>query len=546
MANLFNSIRIKPPKYNRFDLSHDVKLTAKFGKLVPILCRPTLPGDVYKLNSEVLVRLAPMIAPIMTKVNVYTHFFFVPNRLLYSEWRDFITGGKDGTFDGVYPRYRIVGKVSEARDKAIFGPGSLADYLGFPVQNGSFSEVTVDALPFLAYQLICDEYYRDENLDNEVFEQSDGGVGTISGNSFPPIFQLRNRAWKKDYFTSALPFAQRGDEVELPLQGSADITSKSADGRAYVSDISVAHLTNPPFPSQGDYNIHLQANSDNNANIITENGQRVEFGTGDGKAYVDLNQLNVDLSSASSATINELRRAIKAQEFLELAARGGSRYIEQIYSYFGVRSSDARLQRPEFLGGGKSPIMISDVLQTSQSTDNSAQANPAGHGVGVQNSHSFKYRCEEHGFIVGILSVMPNAAYMQGMPRLFSKFDRLDYYWPQFAHLGEQEILNQELFYQPGSNPQNSGTFGYTPRYAEYKTMMDSIHGDFRTSLNFWHMGRIFSTLPGLNSSFIHNVEEAANRVFNVVDDDVDKIWINIHHNLKALMKMPKYGTPYM
>lgn len=553
MANLFNSIRIKPPKYNRFDLSHDVKLTAKFGKLVPILCRPTLPGDVYKLNSEVLTRLAPMSAPIMTKVNVYTHFYFVPNRLLYSGWRDFITGGKDGKFDGVYPRYHIVGGLSEGRDKSIFGPGSLADYLGFPVQNGTFPEVTLDALPFLAYQLICDEYYRDENLDPEVFEQSDGGITTIANNAYPLMFQLRNRAWKKDYFTSALPFAQRGDEVELPLQGDANIIWNNGNPNAHVSRLDMVIDQGGNINSdQG--NLQWNMPPHEGSLIVEKVDKSVSIGTsdisndGDPRPFVDLSQSikGVDLSSASSATINELRRAIKAQEFLELAARGGSRYIEQIYSYFGVRSSDARLQRPEFLGGGKSPIMISDVLQTSQSTENSAQATPAGHGVGVQNSHSFKYRCEEHGFIIGILSVMPKAAYMQGMPRLFSKFDRLDYYWPQFAHLGEQEIKNQELYYQPGNTTANEGTFGYTPRYAEYKTMMDSIHGDFRTSLDFWHMGRIFNSLPGLNTQFIHSVEQAANRVFNVMNEDVDKIWINIHHNLKALLKMPKYGTPYM
>ncbi len=570
MANLFNSIRIRPPKLNRFDLSHDVKLTAKFGKLVPILCRPTLPGDVYKLSSEVLVRMAPMYAPIMTKVNVYTHFFFVPNRLLWDGWKDFITGGEDGESDEVYPRFSVDFSNANAGLYGAFQPGSLADYLGFPVPNYQKGEThpyngrqyVYDALPFRAYSLIWNEYYRDQNLQKEIDIAKDlggiirvGNTGTsVRGAS---VLNLRERCWSKDYFTSALPFAQRGDEVELPLQGDARIIYNNDEPVCHVSRLDSIINPDGTIDVSERGNLQWNNNSTGGSLHIEKEENSVSIGTSDvtagpsSRPFVLLDEAikGVDLSSASSATINELRRAIKAQEFLELAARGGSRYIEQIYSYFGVRSSDARLQRPEFLGGGKSPVMVSDVLQTSQSTVNSAQANPAGHGVSVQRSHSFKYRCEEHGYIIGILSVMPKAAYMQGMPRLFTKFDRLDYYWPQFAHLGEQEIKNSELYYSYKDDIPDGyldGTFGYTPRYAEYKTMMDSVHGDFRNNLTFWHMARIFGAPPALNSAFLSNVEDAANRVFNVIDENVDKLWINIHHDFKALMKMPKYGTPYM
>lgn len=595
MANIFNSIRIRPPKRNRFNLSHDVKLTAKFGKLIPILCQDCLPGDVYKMNSEILVRMAPMLAPIMTKVNVYTHFFFVPKRLLWKDWKSFITGGESGEESPSYPRYVLgsntVSLHSGNNAPNTFHPGSLADYLGFPVappyvSGGSSNRwiypgttVELDALPIRAYHLIYNEYYRDQNVDPEIEIDIDtGGKITIGGNPNADdnrrrlygYLALHDRAWQKDYFTSALPFAQRGDEVTLPLQGEADIiygngkvrTSGDAIDTALSSSIqqSGAYLTlrgtNDAMVPSKLLGLKLTDNSSqfgaslinpNDTGAVTDNDPHIHtlVNTDDLKAFIS----GVDLSSASSTTINELRRAIKAQEFLELSARAGSRYIEQIYAYFGVKSSDARLQRPEFLGGGKSPIMISDVLQTSQSTETSAQANPSGHGVSVQNSHSFKYACEEHGYIIGIMSVMPKASYMQGLPRQYSKFDRLDYYWPQFAHLGEQEILNKELYYDFWTNPdnmtvKNDGTFGYTPRYAEYKTAQDSVHGDFRGSLSFWHMGRIFGNAPQLNSAFLHNVEDAANRVFNVVDEDVDKLWCNIHHNLIALRKMPKYGTP--
>ena len=572
MANLFNSIRVRPPKLNRFNLSHDVKLTAKFGKLTPILVQDVLPGDVFKLRSEVLCRFAPMLAPIMTKVNVYTHFFFVPKRLVWDSWKDFITGGEDGSSVPSYPRIRLMNRsvASDSSTRRLFYSGTLADYLGFPVLGdgkGIYPSrvYDLDALPFRAYQLIWNEYYRDQNLMDpiDIMKDSDGPVvlgtsGEQSGNIID-LMTLRDRCWKKDYFTSALPWAQRGDEVELPIAMSSDVNFIGEDG------VNSVGLTGPGLSyikgsASDDASLKIKRTATDTWQLADQKTDQVSYLSNqdsktqspDNSVYVNLtvgklNELvkSIDLSNVSSATINELRRAIKAQEFLEVAARGGSRYIEQIYSYFGVRSSDARLQRPEFLGGGKSPVVISDVLQTSQSTETSAQATPSGHAISVQNSHSFKYRAEEHGYIIGIMSIMPNAAYMQGLPRMYQKFDRLDHYWPQFAHLGEQEIKTSELF-SDASLQENTDdkTFGYTPRYAEYKFAQDSIHGDFRNSLSFWHMARIFENAPALNPEFLTNVQDAANRVFNVVNDDVDKIWINIHHNLKALRKMPKYGTP--
>lgn len=566
MSNLFNSISLKVPKHNRFNLSHDVKLTAKFGKLTPILVQDVLPGDVFKLNSEVLVRLAPMVAPIMTRCDVYTHFFFVPKRLVWDNFKDFITGGEDGLQSPSYPRYDL-GKTRAgyAWSKGLFNTGSLADYLGFPVLTkgqavpGSTNGLMVDLLPFRAYQLIYNEYYRDQNLTDpvEIYKDQDGI--TDDTQVLQDLFTLRNRAWKKDYFTSALPFAQRGDQVELPLGGTADlIYNDSFTLRATGGGIKYGQNADTP----GDYengqvlidgSILIDQNQDtlHLGNTLDRDtaGRPIDSSISLNIATNDVKKLlkGVDLSSATSATINELRRAVRAQEFLEVAARAGSRYIEQIYAYFGVRSSDARLQRPEFLGGGKSPIVISDVLQTSQTTETSAQATPSGHGVSVQNSHQFKFRSEEHGYIIGIMSVMPKAAYCQGLPRMYQKFDRLDHYWPQFAHLGEQEIKNNELYFSL-AHPFDAydATFGYTPRYAEYKTAQDRICGDFRDSLSFWHMARIFDGPPGLNNEFLTNVQDASDRVFNVVNEDVDKIWVNIHHNLKALRKMPKYGTPML
>lgn len=558
MANpLFGTIRVRAPKKNKFNLSHDVKLTAKFGKLTPILCQDVLPGDTFKLNTELFARFAPLKAPVMHRVNIYTHFFFVPKRLVWDNWNDFITGGESGEESPIYPRVRIEIQDDQFCSES-FCTGSLADYLGFPVTSKLIhdvrDELDIDILPFRAYQLIYNEYYRDQNVSNEIdIEKDKDGIVAASSASYD-LFQLRDRAWQKDYFTSALPFAQRGDEVELPLSGTGDVIYRNVGsfieappitkvGDGFLSD--VGRKTNLEIDKDG------YLGQEYNGDFVKYGLTNEEQGSNIGFTLTENHLKNiiqgVDLSHASSATINELRRAIKAQEFLELSARAGSRYIEQIYAYFGVRSSDARLQRPQFLGGGKSPVVIGDVLQTSQTTDTSAQATPAGTASSYQSSHSFKFTSEEHGYIIGIMSIMPKPAYQQGLSRLFSKFDRLDYYWPQFAHLGEQEIKNKEIYVDLSESPthnQQEGTFGYAPRYAEYKFCNDSVHGDFRESLSFWHMGRIFERRPALNNSFLTNVSDAANRVFAVVDDEFDKVWINIHHNLKALRPMPKYGTP--
>lgn len=552
MGNLWNSIRIRPPKSNRFNLSHDVKQTMKFGVITPIMCVPTLPGDVFKLNTEILCRFAPMKAPIMHKINVYTHFFFAPDRLLWSDWKDFITGGEDGTANPSYPRLKVTAYLNQ--DK-LFNPGTLADYLGFPVvnsENGIYSgrEIDIDALPFRAYHLICNEYYRDQNVSEPVDIQFD--VNGVT-REVKDLMRLRRRSWKKDYFTSALPFAQRGEEVRLPLSGGlADVKYYEDQATQLLVDrLNTVRDSRLGEPLSGSYSLRSDEGKlriEGNPNLDIYLGSSSGASTAATLRGSDLSTLiqGVDLSNATAATINELRRAIKAQEFLELSARGGSRYIEQIYSYFGVRSSDARLQRPEFLGGGKSSVMINDVLQTSQTTDSSPLATPSGHAVGVQNTHSFKYRCEEHGFIIGLMTVMPDPSYQQGLPRVFQKFDRLDYYWPQFAHLGEQEILQSELYVDmstDGKGANANETFGYAPRYSEYKYIPNSVHGDFRDTLNFWHMGRIFSGPPRLNDSFLTNMS-AADRPFAVIDSGIDKIWVNIHHNFKALRLMPKYGTP--
>ena len=358
--------------------------------------------------------------------------------------------------------------------------------------------------------------------------------------------------YKKDYFTSALPFAQRGADVQLPLYGTADLSyvdDDSAFARAYGPGVKY-----PPGASavdQPSVGTSPKWEQQTMAQVQLDSALGNRVSDSNSSVYTDLrgSQLSkiikgVDLSTANAATINELRRAVSAQEFLEAMARGGSRYIEQIFSIFGVKSSDARLQRPEFLGGTKSNIITSDVLQTSQTTDNNPLGTPSGHSVGTQQSQVIHKYCEEHGYLIGIMSIRPIASYQQGMPRVFQKFDRLDYYWPQFAHLGEQEIKESEIYHTGRSS--DDTIFGYTPRYAEYKYLQDRVSGDFKTSLKFWHMGRIFSSPPNLNNTFLTDMAPNFNRSFAVdaESSNTDNIWINLQNNIIAKRLMPKYGIP--
>jgi len=545
MSNrLFTTVKVKKPRRNVFDLSHERKMSCNMGQLIPILCQEVVPGDKFRVNTEIMLRMAPMLAPVMHRINVYTHFFFVPNRLVWKGWENFITQKVNPETQELeeFPTYRI--------DDSVYlnlKAGSLDDYMGLPMIGNSneYGDIRVSALPFRAYRQIWKEYYRDQNLqaqDASTFQEGHGffntgdvtldeahkvlGNMTNQGDNWTQSYGLLYRCWEKDYFTSALPWAQKGGEVSMPFDSPFSVTSKAI------------------------------ANAPNGTDFLPT---FYKFYEGD-KAELHLSDGNTDNAvELSGGTINDFRRASKLQEWLEKQARGGSRYIEQMFSHFGVRSSDARLQRPEYLGGGKSPVVISEVLQTSE-TNASPQGTMAGHGYSIGKSHSFKRYFEEHGYIIGIMSVMPRSAYYQGIPKHFLKSDPYDYYWPSFANLGEQPILNMELYAEQhmmaGQSPFD--VFGYTPRYAEYKFNNSTVHGDFRTSLRFWHMVRHFvhsdGADPKLNSAFVEC--KPTQRIFAVDEsladppipreDWTDKLWIQMYHNIQAIRTMPKFGIPQL
>ena len=511
--NMFNSVELRKPRYNKFDLSHDRKFSTKMGDLVPILCQEILPGDRFRVDSEAFIRFAPMLAPIMHKVDVFVHYFFVPNRLIWSEWESFITGGAQGTDAPVHPYFVFNGAGGVNQ---FFLNGGLPDYLGYPTLPTAGTVITnpvnLSVLPMRAYQRIFDQYYRDQTLQPS-------NPGSLSSGVQNPaevgiIAQLRQRAWEKDYFTSALPFAQRGGEVSLPFEVNVN-----------YSDFATAIRTAGP-------------NATGPLSADGVNGGQIEDSTG---ATVRIE--NIESIDSASVTIAELRRSARLQEWLEKNATGGARYVEQIYAHFGVRSSDARLQRPEYLGGGKQPVSISEVLGTNQDGATEPQGNMSGHGVSYGRTNRFARRFEEHGFVMGIMSVLPRTAYQQGIPKTLMRFDRFDFAWPEFANIGEQEIKLPELWYDySGPASELTETFGYQSRYAEYKYVPSSVHGEFKDSLAFWHMGRIFDAKPELNSQFV--TSDPTRRIFAVTDPNEQELWCHVYNNVQAIRPLPYYGTP--
>lgn len=535
MKNQFNSFRLIKPKKNNFDLSFQNKFTAKFGQLIPFMVQDTLPGDTFKVSSHHAIRLQPTVAPIMQNVEVCKHYFFVPFRLIWSKWESFITGGESGTETPEIPYFKIE-NVNDKAFKAFTNSGSLADYLGFPTPDTdnvtTYGKFNYNMLPFLAYQLIWQEYYRDQNVMSKLNTQFPyTGTGAVQTTSIiNDLMTIRKRCWRKDEFTSALPWPQRGATVDVPF------TVKSTVSNTTGASILKTHEGGTPANAGG--NNYLKSGTS-----VTPNGRQLY--TSEDSNYtplqIDVSKHTKVTSTVENNSVTNLRRALASQQFLERLAVGGSRYIEVIKSFFGITSSDARLQRPQYLGGSVTPLVMEALAQTSQSNTNSVQGNLSGNGGSASSDFIFKSTFEEHGFIMGILSVIPRASYCQGTPQKYRREDRTDFYWPQFAHIGEQAIEGPRI-YTDWHFPNAGKTFGYEPRYAEYRFNNDEIHGEFRTNLKQWHMGRIFETPPSLNITFLNVQESVANRVMAVNDFLAAPLLCQVNNDIKASRYVSLYG----
>lgn len=514
-----NTIQTQRPGKNKFDLSHEVKQTGNMGMLYPCYVQDVIPGDSFRVNTQQIVRFSPLLAPMMHNVDFKLDYFFVPYRLVWEEWKDFITGGEDGNDLPSYPRYQVTNS-----EQSYYQKGGLMDYLGVPpfessmsgsqdggawTQASSSNPQYISALPARAYQLIYHEYFRDQNVGTEHEQHQTSGIQSYMASASDTLL-LRRSNWEKDYFTSALPFLQRGGEVELPM------------GEVVVQTLENLGL--------GQAYGNLQPGGSNPQSIITSGGHTVQL-----------------KGIQSPVTINELRKASALQKWLEIMARAGSRYREQILAIFGERIPDYTVQVPQYLGGGKTPIMISEVLSTySQNTQDAPLSTDrpigdmAGHALGLGDNIGFQQSFDEHGIIIGLCRVIPKASYVQGLNRFWQKFDKFDHYFPQFANLGEQEVYQKELYVLGNDSDEN--IFGYQQRYAEYKYVQNRIAGDFRDTLAHWELSRRFNNHQFLNQSFIEcNPDD---RIFAITDSSEDKLWISLYHKVDALRPMPYHSNP--
>lgn len=495
-------------KRSKFSLSNYKLLSCDMGELVPIGVTEVLAGDSIQHSTNALVRAAPMLAPVMHPVHVNIHHWFVPHRLIWEDWESFITGGPDGMDASVHPTIAMPPSTGAA-------VGSLADYLGVPT---GVADLEVSALPFRAYAAIYNEWYRDQDLIPELALDITSGPDTTTSTS------LQVGCWEKDYFTSSRPWEQKGPAITIPLGDTAPI-----DGIAIGNSLSGgSHAA--VYDRTGSVTLNPSKEITTQANLYIEQIQS-------GSDY--LPNLTADLSNASAVTVNVLREALALQRYEEARARYGSRYTEYL-RYLGVQSSDGRLQRPEYLGGGRETIQFSEVLQTAPDASTGYVGTLRGHGISAMRSNRYRRFFEEHGFVISMLVARPKSMYVDGLYRHWNRRVKEDYWQKELQHIGQQEVLNKEVYAAHGTP---DGVFGYQDRYDEYRRQESSIAGEFRDStLNFWHLARSFSSDPALNSDFVKCVP--SERIFAVSSQDV--LYIMAKHRIQARRLVAGTGASFI
>lgn len=541
--HLFSQIPSTQIPRSVFDRSHGYKTTFNSGFLVPFYVDEVLPGDSFKLTATLFARLATPIVPFMDNLYLETFFFFVPNRLVWDNWQKFNGEQKNPTDSTDFLIPTVSGTNVENQ--------TLWDYFGLPTNVNK--ALKVNALPFRAYNLIFNEWFRDENLQESLKVPTGDGPDNLSD------YKLVRRGKRHDYFTSCLPWPQKGPGVEISIGGSANVSGSLTSWPGSISYNMTSNNGVTVTPSTVSLNLFPETVSVGTGNSTTASFGQFHFLAQDFDVTTSRGNVNVtatrgdlsgfgfsgkaDLSSAVPISINDLRQAFQIQKLYERDARGGTRYTEILRSHFGVISPDARLQRPEYLGGSSARISINPVQQTSATNDTTPQGNLAAFGVVSDSFNGFSKSFVEHGYVFGFVNVRADLTYQQGLNRMWSRQGRFDFYWPVLAHLGEQAVLNKEIYAQGTAD--DDMVFGYQERYAEYRYYPGQITGKFRSTdpqpLDSWHLAQKFSSLPTLSSQFIED-NPPVERVVAVTSEP--QFLFDSYIRLKCARPMPVYSVP--
>lgn len=544
----FSSVASIKPRRSVFNLSNVRKMTCDMGKLYPFFFRELIPGDKFKISNRVVVRANPLVAPVYATITARTEYFFIPTRLLWEDWETFFTKGVSGDETLLPPRWIpcYTDASPEIKSRTI-GEGSLWDYFGFPTMNvgmdttasgytqwqgwdasNKFTSQYVDApgLPLdfsrRAYYKVWVDCYADETIYADFINAiGDYGVGRIAADGCPDSGQgfqgILYRSWKKDRFTSALPWQQRGTPVAIPISGVLPVMISSTPGFAKAGQFSV---------NRADFQRSFNAAS----GFVT---------IAEPRDSSNVYPATVTLDDALTFTPADLRLAFQIQLWQEQNARGGIRYTEFLRSHWSVAPRDDRLQRAEFIGSTRQPVVISEVLQTSSTDGTSPQGNLAGHGISAEAGYVGTYYAQEPGYILGLFSLTTPGEYQQGISREMLRTTPFDYAFPEFVHLSEQEVFQSEL-YLTGSAAQNKKIFGFQGRFDEYRTSLNEVCGDFRTKLSYWHLGRQFDSAPGLNIAFI--TMNPSKRIFAVPSEP--GFLVQIANDIRAVRPIPYSSIP--